>query len=180
MTGQLRTSTEYDLPHLEELQRVVCRVIDRSAVRRHRTNSLLLCGCGLAMAYIALARGWFPAVSALCAAVGVFFAVRFLFAYRFMAKTALRQMDKSAARCDYALEKARITVYSASGSTQYPYGKCSALLEAERCLYVILEDGQGLALDKANVTGGTPEDLRAFLEGKTGRTARWVGKSSRR
>lgn len=36
--------------------------------------------------------------------------------------------------------------------------------------------GQGLIFDKANLHGGTADQLRALLEEKTGHKALWVGK----
>ena len=49
-------------------------------------------------------------------------------------------------------------------SGQYPYDACHRLLETERNLYYILQNGQGLILDKANLKGGSVDELRAWME----------------
>ena len=41
---------------------------------------------------------------------------------------------------------------------------------------ILLVTGQGLIFDKANLHGGTADQLRALLEEKTGHKALWVGK----
>ena len=39
-----------------------------------------------------------------------------------------------------------------------------------------MHNGQGLILDKANLRGGSADQLRVLLEEKTGQTCQWVGK----
>ena len=49
--------------------------------------------------------------------------------------------------------------------------KCSDLLETGSSFYFIMEDGQGLMLDKGELKGGSTDELRELLERKTGKAA---------
>ena len=49
-------------------------------------------------------------------------------------------------------------------------------MEAERSIYVFLESGRGLILDKSNLMGGSVEELRALLQEKTGKPLEWFGR----
>ena len=61
-------------------------------------------------------------------------------------------------------------------SAKYPYENCGWLYETAGNFYYLLVTGQGLIFDKANLHGGTADQLRALLEEKTGHKALWVGK----
>ena len=61
----------------------------------------------------------------------------------------------------------------AGAVTRWQYGKILRLAENDRCLVLILGKNHGQLCDKEGLTGGTPEELRALLEEKTGLTAQW-------
>lgn len=63
-------------------------------------------------------------------------------------------------------------------SGRYLYAQYQQLLEAEHSIYVIMEDGRGLMLDKANVRGGTVEEMRTWLVEKCGKPMTWVGRKA--
>ena len=53
---------------------------------------------------------------------------------------------------------------------------CAYLMETENNFYFVASDGQGLMIDKHHLRGGTADELRAWLEEKSGKTTLWVGK----
>ena len=58
----------------------------------------------------------------------------------------------------------------AGAATQWQYSKLLRLAENDRYLVLILGKNHGQLCDKEGVTGAAPEELRAFLEKKTGLT----------
>lgn len=164
----MRTYTEYDMDCLEELQRVVSKAIDPSVARREQLVGLVWSVCAFTVSVLMLLGSWHPALVALFFVIGLFFASRVLRVYRFMARKAWMDMDKSAIRTDYVLEKSHLTASNAAGSSKYPYSHCLRLLETDARIYVILKEGQGVVLDKSHVEGGSPEQLRTWLESRCG------------
>ena len=167
----MRTYTEYDLDCLEELQRVVSKAIDPSVARRERLVGLVWSVCAFTVSVLMLLGSWHPALVALFFVIGVFFASRVLRVYRSMARKAWMDMDKSLVRTDYTFEKSHLTASNGAGSSEYPYSHCLRLLETDARIYVILKEGQGVVLDKSHVSGGTPEQLRGWLESRCGKKA---------
>ncbi|MDU6344976.1 MAG: YcxB family protein [Flavonifractor plautii] len=58
----------------------------------------------------------------------------------------------------------------AGAATQWQYSKLLRLAENDRYLVLILGKNHGQLCDKEELTGAAPEELRAFLEQKTGLT----------
>ena len=170
----MRTYTEYDMNCLEELQRVISKAIDPSVARRERLVGLVWSACAFTVSVLMLLGNRHPALVALFFVIGVFFASRVLRVYHSMARKAWMDMDKRAVRTDYTLEKSHLTASNPLGSSQYPYSHCVRLLETDARIYVILKDGQGLVLDKAHLTGGSPEQLRTWLESRCGKKAEQI------
>ena len=165
----MSTYTEYDMDCLEELQRVISKAIDPSVARRERLVGLVWSVCAFAVSILMFLKNWHPALVALFFVIGLFFASRVLRVYRSMARKAWMDMDKNLVRTGYTLEKSHLTASNAAGSSQYPYSHCLRLLETDARIYVILKEGQGIVLDKSHVGGGTPEQLRTWLESKCGK-----------
>ena len=175
MAQRLKTHTDYDFSHVEELQRVVSRAVTRSATRRSRITSLAMGALMLLLAVLLAVQGSHWILLGAAGGVALFFLARAAFYYPFVTFGVLQGMDKKVTGSDYLLEKSWMQVTNAKGSNQYPYEKCHRLLETEKNLYFILKSGQGLILDKTNLKGGTPEELRAWMEEKCGKRAEWMG-----
>ena len=75
------------------------------------------------------------------------------------------------------MEKNYLLVTNAKDGVQYRYDTCLRLFETEGNLYFIMQDGQGLILDKASVKGGTADQMKIWMEEKSGKKAEWMGKS---
>ena len=58
----------------------------------------------------------------------------------------------------------------AGAATQWQYSKLLRLAENDRYLVLILGKNHGQLCDKEELTGAAPEELRAFLEQRTGLT----------
>ncbi len=175
MAQRMKTHTDYDFAHVEELQRVVGGAVTQSATRRSRITSLAMGAVMLVIAVLLAVRGSHWGLIGAAGAVALFFAARAVFYYPFVAFGVMQGMDKSITGSDYLLEKSWMLVTNPKGSSQYPYEKCHRLLETEKNLYFIMKSGQGLILDKDNLKGGTPEELRAWMEKKCGKKAEWLG-----
>ena len=70
---------------------------------------------------------------------------------------------------DFYFEDKHILACQGQEKAKYYYNKCYKLLEAENSFYFIMENGQGLMLDKMHLSGGSVNELRNFLESKTGK-----------
>ena len=160
MSVTMKTHTDYDQPHLEELQRVAGKTFAKKQTLFKRGFSLvaglLSLGCGLTFG-VALC-GW-----------SVFF-------YTISAWGAGRSMPKIRSSADFRFERDAVVVNQGQESAKYPYENCGWLYETAGNFYYLLVTGQGLIFDKANLHGGTADQLRALLEEKTGHKALWVGK----
>ena len=99
-----------------------------------------------------------------------------VFFYTISAWGAGRSMPKIRSSADFRFERDAVVVNQGQESAKYPYENCGWLYETAGNFYYLLVTGQGLIFDKANLHGGTADQLRALLEEKTGHKALWVGK----
>lgn len=172
----IKTHTDYDFEQLEELQRVAAKTFARKQNLRRRSFCLswgVFCmGVGL---LLVLRKGG-VLLPLICCIIGALLLVRGVFFYQISAWSANRTMEENTESSYFTLEKDNILVVRGKESGRYPYAQCQQLLEAERSIYVIMEDGRGLMLDKANVRGGTVEEMRSWLVEKCSKPLTWVGR----
>ena len=175
MSLRMKPYTDYDLAHLEELQRVVCT--NFRPKESHRTRMFnIVAGIGFEVfALVMLIRQKVPA-AIFFMLFGAFMVTRGILFYRFLALGVRQRMDKAVNGSEYILEKSYMLVINSRGSNQYSYSRCDRLLETENNIYFILEGGQGLLLDKNNLKGGSVEELRAWMGEKCQKSIEWVGK----
>lgn len=175
---RMRTHTDYDYERLLELKRVIGRALTRKRTARQRTANLLLGLFALVVAgaLVVFEKHWFFVL--LLAGIALYFIAWSVFYYPLSALTTLRALDAKTASCDFFLEKSYLLAATARDGVQYRYDTCLRLFETEGNLYFIMEDGQGLILDKTNLKGGTADQLRAWMEEKTGKKTEWMGKGS--
>ena len=168
-TPKLRTHTDFDLEHLEELQHVVDRVLLPNSFRKRQAMNM---GVGVMAAVIgAVCAGltgqlW---VGVVFAVLGAVFFLWGVFLYRIAAWQALRGLDPRTKAADYVLEKAYLWAVNGTGDFHHRYEDCAGLVETEHSLYFLLQSGEAIVLDKRNLQGGGPQDLRDWLVGKCGR-----------
>lgn len=176
MTQRMRTHTEYDFAHVEELQRVVSKAITAQATRRTRISNFAW-GAVITFAALLIMTQKSPIIGGILLVFGLFFMTKGIFHYKFVTFGVRQTMDKEIPGSDYILEKNYLLVVNPKASNQYPYADCYRLLETEGCIYYITKNGQGLVLDKSNLKGGSVEELRAWMESKCGKKLEWMGKS---
>ena len=179
MALRMKTHTEFDLEHLEELQRVITSEMNARAVKRSRTFNIAWGSLSLACAGLALWQTHSVVSAVILVILGTIFLCRGIFYYKLAAMGIRMTMAKSSVSSDYILEKSWLLAMDAQGSHQFPYDQCDRLLETENNLYYIMKDGQGLMLDKLNLKGGSQDDLRAWMEEKCGKKVEWKGKNPR-
>ena len=163
MTLEIRT--EYDIPHLEELQRVLSIAVNpeiaKSTQKRNKTiGMVLLCVCVLML--IAIEKLSFFALG--LGAAGIFLLDQGRRYFLHNAKKIRKSMSPAFTGNDYIVDELGIRIDNALNSSEYKYEDCDRLLETEKNVYIILNDGQGLILDKNNLQGGSVEQLRTWLE----------------
>lgn len=172
--SNMRTRTEYSFERLMELQRVVSKTLVPKETLRKKASYLAWGTLGLGVGAYLSAGGGNPYISSACLLMGLILLIRFYFFYHLMAWNAGRVMKKNSRVNEFQFEKDHILAWQGQDSAKYPYTKCSNLLETGGSFYFIMEDGQGLMLDKGELKGGSVEELRSLLESKTGKTAQNV------
>ena len=170
----MKTRTEYTFDALVELQRVVCINLAPKQTVRRKLVALVWGLCCLGMGVYMVSHGYNALLAVLLLIPGVISMLRYVFFYHFLAWGAGRKMSEEQSVNDFFFENAHILARQGKQSAVYPYAKCAQILETDKSFFFIMEDGQGLMLDKGNLKGGSVAELRAWLEEKTGTTARKV------
>ena len=164
---ELTCRTTYDRRALATLSRAL-----RKTVRRTRARLLRVwCGALLALSLLAAWGAWgqWGSVALDGAVAGLMLAVLLgedaINAF-FASRSALPGMEV----CTVRFLEEHYETQIAGAVTRWQYGKILRLAENDRCLVLILGKNHGQLCDKEGLTGGTPEELRALLEEKTGLT----------
>ena len=172
----LKTSTDYDRTCMEELQRVAGQTFAKTSIHRKRVGALigglavLAAGAGVVLG---LGNLWGLALCVLGALSGAWS----IWYYPFTGWASCRNLGKNRQPCDFFVGKREIILTQGGKRESVPYAQCARLMEAEKHMFVFLDSGRGLILNKSNLMGGTVEDLRRLLEEKTGKTVEWFGRS---
>lgn len=169
--SKMRTRTEYSFERLMELQRVVSKNLVPKETLRKKSSYLAWGTLGLGVGGYLAAGGGNPYISSACLLMGFILLIRFYFFYHLMAWNAGRVMKKNDRVHEFQFEADHILAWQGQNSAKYPYKQCSSLLETPNSFYFIMDNGQGLMLDKAGLHGGSVDELRGLLEQKTGKTA---------
>ena len=176
----LEIHTDYDVAHLEDLQRVISKAVDatmaQSVKRIDITFGVLML---LAGAVLMLAMKRILAVGVVLAVIGVVFINQGLHYNQHAAKNTRKKMNPAFTGNDYILDELGIRVENALGVMEYKYEDCNRLLETQQNIYMMLNDGQGLILDKNNIEGGSVADLRSCLEQNCGKELEQVDVSGK-
>ena len=172
--SNMRTRTEYSFERLMELQRVVSKTLAPKETLRKKASYLAWGTLGLGVGAYMSAGGGNPYLSGACLLMGFILLVRFYFFYHLMAWNAGRVMKKKDKVHEFRFESDHILALQGQNSAKYPYKQCGELLETPNSFYFIMDNGQGLMLDKAGLHGGSVDELRELLEQKTGKTAQNV------
>lgn len=171
----LKTSTDYDSACMGELQWVAGKTFAKDSIRKKRVGTfaagMVLVAGGLGV----FAWTWAWWLLAVCA-VGLLPLLWSVFYYPFTGWASSRNLGKNRMPCDFFMEKRAILMTQGKVREEYPYTQCARLMEAERSIYVFLESGRVLILDKSNLMGGSVEELRALLQEKTGKPLEWFGR----
>ena len=161
----LEIHTEYDIPHLEELQRVLSAAVNPEAAKKSKKTYFLLGMVMMIAGVVLLMVSETPLVSsAIMAVLGIVCMERGVNFFKYAAKNIRRKMNRDFTGNDYILDELGIRVENVTGVLEFAYADCDRLLETNQNIYIMLNDGQGLILDKTNVVGGTAEELRTWLE----------------
>ena len=157
--------TEYDEIHLEELQKVLDRALERGihdmAKRQHYVLAGVLVAGGI---FIATQGGLRLAFGALLCGTGAYIFDHGKRYFMYMSRKIRKQLDPAFTGNDYIVDDMGMQVINALGSTEYEYEDCTRLIETQENLYLIMKDGQGMILDKSRVEGGSAEELLAHLK----------------
>lgn len=178
MSTQMRTRTLYDYPHLEELQRVGAKSFAKKMSIGLRIFLLLTGALDLAAGLYAAVNFDSPFVALFLCVVGTLLLIWGIFFFPIRAWMVKKTLNDPELYNEFVFSPDELAVYTKDREAHLPYTDCAMLLEAELSLYMILPNKQGMMMDKANLKGGSVDQLRAFLEEKCGQTTRWVGKKN--
>lgn len=166
----MKTRTEYSFKRLLELQRVASKTFAPKQTLRKKAFYLVWGSCCLGMGAYLLSHGYGVLLSILMLIPGVFLMLRYVFFYHLLALGAGRSMKPEQKSHEFSFEEKFILARQGKESAKYPYNKCYRLLETNNSIYFILENGQGLMLDKHHLSGGSVPELCRLLESRTGKT----------
>lgn len=170
MSAPMKTHTEYDFAALVEMHKVTSRAVTPRETLRKKAFYLTWGSCALGIgSFFALDGNLL--MGAMLLAGGVYLMVRYLFFFQLMAWGTSRNLTGAQKSGDYAFETYHIVARQGKETARYSYEHCHSLLETEKRFYFVTQSGQCIALDKGALEGGSPADLRAHLERKTGKTA---------
>ena len=161
----LEIHTDYDVAHLEELQRVLSKAVNPEIAKKTKRTCFLVGAAMLITGVVLLMISEKPLMSsAVMAVLGIFCMERGVNYFKHSAKSIRRKMNRNFTGNDYILDELGIRIENVTGVLEYTYEDCERLLETNKNIYIMLKDGQGLILDKNNLTGGSVEQLRTWLE----------------
>ena len=171
----LKTSTSYDRACMEELQRVAARTFARESVRNRRGGAfaagVILVAGGLGV-FLWTGAYWPLAVCV----VGLFPLLWSIFYYPFTGWASSKNLGKDPVSCDFFMERREVLVTQGNKQERFHYAQCARLVEAEDNIFLLMDSGRCLIFSKANLMGGSVEDLRALLKEKTGKPLEWLGR----
>ena len=174
--SELKTKAIYDYELLKELHMIAGGHFAPKIVKKKKSESvsyglLFLCA-GIYVWY----QWQLVELMILCGLIGLVLLIRGLFYYPFTAFVTDKLMKPYQRVNMFEFEDDAIKAINGPGSSsRYTYDRCSDLLETARGFYFFM-DGSGVVMEKKYVEGGTQDDLRRFLEEKTGQTFQWYGK----
>lgn len=161
----LEIHTDYDIAHLEELQRVMSIAVNPEIAKSVKKKCMMLGGIMVAVGLVLLMVSEKPLVStAVMVVLGLFCMERGVNYFKHSAKSIRRRMNPAFTGNDYILDELGIRIENVTGVLEYAYADCDRLMETDKNIYIMLNDGQGLILDKSKLEGGSVEQLRTWLE----------------
>lgn len=160
---KLRTHTDLDLSLVEEMQHVADRVLVPNCIRKSQAFYLGMGVLCLGIGAGSVLAGRQPLVGAVFGLLALAMLGWGAMAYHIAARKTYRQMEKAAQSTDYVLEKESLWAANGRGDFHYPYSSCVRLVETEKNIYFVTQQGDTLVLSKENLRGGTPEELRRWL-----------------
>lgn len=176
MSTQMRTRTPYDYPHLEELQRAGAKSFAKKMSVGLRIFFLLTGALDLGAGLYAAVNFNSAFTALFLCVVGTLLLIWGIFFFPIRAWMVKKTLNDPELYNAFVFTPDELVVYVKDSEARIPYADFSMLLEAELSFYLILPNKQGMMMDKANLKGGSVDQLRAFLEEKCGQTTRWVGK----
>ena len=172
--ASMKTRTIYTFPSLVELQKVASKALAPKETLRKKAFSLAWGSCCLGMGVFMIAHDYSVLLALLLVIPGTVLMLRYVFFYQLLALGARLAMKEEQLENVFEFEGDRIIARQGENSAKYPYKQCGELLETPNSFYFIMDNGQGLMLDKAGLQGGSVDELRELLKQKTGKTAQNV------
>ncbi len=176
MAEYMTARTDYTFEELVDLKRVAGRTMDRARVTLHRGVILLLAAACPVLGVLVLA-GPRPdyAVAGVYFLLGAVMLVASWKYYRLVAARMERKTRKKRSPDHFVFGEYGVDITRGEEKARCPYSDCARLLETGLCFYLFHQGGKGLTISKANIQGGSPDELRAWLEGKCQLQAQWMG-----
>ena len=159
---------EFTLEDMDTFSRMMAKTYRRKKVLIYRVVLALLAVAYLVMGGLLLFVG--RTVFGLFMIVGgVFFATRFLFYHRWVARRAIRGMKEGSVGTTVTLEEERIHDKDEKMESVYPYGSIDNGYHYRDRYFLFLDKRRALILPERGLTQGDLGCLKKFLEDKIGK-----------
>ena len=161
---EFHVTTEYRKEAFTAMSRVLRKTIRKRHSRRTHIFGAAVILLAMFLAIFGNGKG-----AAVTWAAAVLILLVLLFEDRLNGYVARKRMLKGTERSDTTFFPENYVSRTAIGVTEFSYAAIAILAETERYFVFVFDNSHGQAYDKKTLSGGSPEEFRAFLMEKTGK-----------
>lgn len=161
---EFHVTTEYRKEAFTAMSRVLRKTIRKKHSRRTHIFGAAVILLAMFLAIFGNGKG-----AAVTWAAAVLILLVLLFEDRLNGYVARKRILKGTERSDTTFFPENYVSRTAIGVTEFSYAAIAILAETERYFVFVFDNSHGQAYDKKTLSGGSPEEFRAFLMEKTGK-----------
>lgn len=166
--------TQYDTKALAVMVKVLRKTMKKRWSRFSRIVGWTIVGFGTLSVLLCLALGVVDATTCFAGAAVLLLAALQIFEDRLNGWIAKRQMIPGADRAVTVFSEDGFVTTAAVGKTEWRYDSITVAAETKDFFVFAFGKNHGQLHDKRALQGGTVEEFRRFLEGRTGRPVQWI------
>ncbi len=164
---EFRFDTKYDAKALTSMARALRKTLRKKRSRRTHIWGWIVIVLGLLVSLPLGEREITMSSVVTWVALAVMLAV-FLFEDRLNGKIAGKRMLAGTERTETVFTEERYTSVSALGKSEWNYGNIKVVAENAGYFVFLFSENHAQVYDKSTISGGTVEEFREFIAGKTG------------
>lgn len=163
-------TTKYDRETLTALAKVLRKTVRSKRGKRSKLFGILIALAGI---WLMFKDGFVLNVSTVVTAAAVFVLLTpNLWEDKLNALVAEKRMVKGLESSTTTFTEEHYFSTTELGDTTWSYDKVTSIAELEHYFVFIFDVNHGQVYDKRNLSGGTAEEFRSFIQEKTGQTVR--------